>query len=80
MHGQFVWEIPENVDKNRIWEWLFKSYLKIGIEALLCAVQEQATRINYVKHHIDKTTEGPTCRLCVKNVEMCNTLLVDARK
>ena len=50
MHGQFVREIPENVDKNRTWEWLSKSDLKIGTEALLCAVQEQAIRINYVKH------------------------------
>ena len=68
MHGQFIREIPENVDKNRTWEWLSKSDLKTGTEALLCAVQEQAIRINYVKHQW-KTSESPTCRLYVKNVE-----------
>ena len=32
----------------------------------LCAAQEQAIRTNYVKRHIDKTSESPLCRLCGK--------------
>ena len=28
MHGHFVWEKPEKVDKDTIWQWLSKSDLK----------------------------------------------------
>ena len=30
MYGQFVREMPENVDKNKTWQWLSKCDLKIG--------------------------------------------------
>ena len=73
MHGQFVKEMPEKVDKDRTWQWLSKSDLKIGTEALLCAAKEQVIRTNYVKHHIDKTSKRPLCSLCGKNVKVCNT-------
>ena len=39
MYGQFVREMPENVDRNKTWQWLSKCDLKIGTEALLCAAQ-----------------------------------------
>ena len=68
MRGQFVREMPEKVDKDKTWQWLCKSDLKIGTEALLCAAQEQAIRTNYVKNHIDKTSESSLCRLCGKKV------------
>ena len=64
MYGQFVREMPENVDKNKTWQWLSKCDLKIGTEALLCSAQEQAIRTNYVKHYTGKTSESPLCRLC----------------
>ena len=64
MHGDFVREIPEKVDKDKIWQWLSNSASKIRTEALLSATQEQAIRTNYVKHHIDKTIEDPLWRLC----------------
>ena len=50
IHGQYVKEMPEKVDKDRTWQCLSKSDLKIGTEALLCAAQEQAINTNYVKH------------------------------
>ena len=37
MLGHFVREMPEKVDKDKTWQWLFKSDLKIGTEALLFA-------------------------------------------
>ena len=40
MHEQFVWEMPDKVDKDKTWQWLSQSDLKIGTEALLCAAQE----------------------------------------
>ena len=69
MHGQFIREMPEKVDKDRKWQWLSKNDLKIGTEALLSAAQEQAIMTNYVKHHIDKTSESTMCRLCGKSGE-----------
>ena len=59
MLEQFVREIPEKIGMDRTWQWLSKKDLKIGTEALLCAAQEKAIRTNYIKHHIDKTSESP---------------------
>ena len=61
MHGRFVREMPEKVDRAKSWEWMSRSDLKVGTEALLCAAQEQAIRTNYVKHYIDKSSDSPLC-------------------
>ena len=55
--------MPEKVDKDKTWQWLSKSDLKIGTETLLCAVQEHTIRTNYVKHHIEKNSESPTVEI-----------------
>ena len=77
MHGEFVKEMLEEVDNDKTssWQWLSKCDLKIGTEALLCAAQEQTIRTNYVKYHIDKTSEHPLCRLCGKKVKVCLPLM-----
>ena len=73
MHGQFIRETLEKVDQEKTWQWLSRGDLKVGTEALLCAAQEQAIRTNYMKYHIDKTSESP-CVDCVgKIVRVCNT-------
>ena len=59
LHGQFEREMPETTHVEESWSWLRKVDLKIQTEALICAGQEQALRINYVKYHIDKTVESP---------------------
>jgi len=41
-----------------------RSDLKITTEALLFSAQEQAIRTNYIKFHIDKSTDSPSCRMC----------------
>ena len=64
MHGQFIRETTEKVDKEKMWQWLSRGDLKVETEALLCAAQEPAIRTNYMKYHIDKTSESPLCRLC----------------
>ena len=69
MHGQFIRETTEKVDKVKTWQWLSGGDLKVGTEALLCAAQEQAIRTNYMKYHIDKTSESSLCRLCGKKGE-----------
>ena len=70
MHGQFVRGMPEKVDMDKTWQWLFKSNLKIGTGMLLCSAQEQIIRRNYVKHYIDKISQIPLCKL----VKRCDKL------
>ena len=41
-----------------------KCDLKIPSEALICSAQEQAISTNYVKYHIDKNVDSPSCRMC----------------
>ena len=73
-------EMPEKIDNDRTWQWLSKSDLEIGTEALLCAAQEQATRRNYVKHHINKTSESPVFRLCGKKNQSAQHLVSGCEK
>ena len=73
--GQFVKEMPEKVDRNKTWQWLSISDLKIGTEALLCAAQEQAIRTNDAMYHIDRTSESPLCRLFGKTGESVQHLV-----
>ena len=65
--------MAEKVDQDETWQWLSKSDLKIGAEALLFAAQEQAIRTNCPKHHINKAIENLLCRLCGKKAKVCNT-------
>ena len=64
MYGQFVREIPEEIDKHLPWKWLVQSDLKVQTEATICAAQKQVLRTNYTKNKIDKTSENPLCRMC----------------
>ena len=68
-HGQLIRETTEKIDKEKSWQWLSRGDLKVGTEALLCAAQEQTIRTNYIKYHIDKTSDSPLCRLCGKKGE-----------
>ena len=40
MYGQFVREMPEEIDKDLSWKWLVLSDLKVGTTARICAAQE----------------------------------------
>ena len=68
--------MPDKVDKDKTWQCLSKSDLKIGTKALLCAAQEQVIRTNYIKHYIDKTSENLLCKLCRKKVESVRRLVI----
>ena len=46
-----------------------KSDLKGCIEALICSVEEQTLRANYIKFNIDKTSALPLCRMCSNKSE-----------
>ena len=80
MYGQFIREMPEKVDKDKTWNWLVRSDLKVETEALLCAAQEQAIRTNYVKHHIDKSTDDLLCRMCGKRGESVQHIISECEK
>ena len=49
MYGQFVRESPEKMDEEETWNWLGKADLKLEMEAMLSAAQEQAIQTNYMK-------------------------------
>ena len=49
MYGQFVRESPEKMDEEETWNWLRKADLKLEMEAMLSAMQEQAIQTNYMK-------------------------------
>ena len=74
MHGQFVREL-QGVDWDKTWQWLVKGDLKGCTEALICSAQEQALRTNYVKFHIDKTSDSRLCRMCGERGESIYNLL-----
>ena len=57
-----------------------KGDLKIQTEALLCAAQEQAIRTNYIKHHIDKSSENPICRMCGKRGETVHHIVSECEE
>ena len=63
MHGRFVREMPEEIDKDLSWKWLVQSDLKVQTEATICDAQEKALRTNYTKNKIDKTSENPLGRM-----------------
>ena len=68
-HKQFIRKTMKKADKEKTWQWLSRGDLKVGTEAWLCAAQEQAITTNYMKHHIDKTSEGHLFRQCGKKGE-----------
>ena len=80
MYGQFIRETMEKVDKEKTWQWLSRGDLKAGTEASLCATQGQTIRTNYMKYHIDKTSESPLCRLCGKKGESAQHTLSRCEK
>ena len=80
MHGQFVHEMPEEIDKDLSWKWLVQSDLKVQTEAAICAAQEHALRTNYTKNKIDKTSENPLCRMCDERGEIVQHIICECKK
>ena len=80
MYGQFVREIPEEIDKNLFWKWLVRSDFKVRTEATICAPQEQALKTNYTKNKIDKTSENPLCGMCGERGETAHHKTCECKK
>ena len=66
--------------KKKTWNWLRKVDLKVEMENMLCAAQEQASRTNYMKHKIDKTAQSPLCRMCDKKNETISHIVSKCEK
>ena len=67
---QFIWEMPENVDRDKTLNWLLvRSDLKVETEASLCTSQEQSITEPVLKHRFDRSNEFPLCRMCGKRGE-----------
>ena len=64
-HGRFLKD-TEKVSTERTRQWLEEGHLKKETEAMVRAAQEQAQRINLIKHHIDSQDVLPMCSLCGK--------------
>ena len=55
---QLLREMPEIVDKDKIWEWTRKSDLKVETEALIFEAQEQvryssSSASQWIPHFVD---------------------------
>ena len=44
-------------------------HLKKETKKMVCATQEQALRVNSIKHHIDGEDVSPMCRICCESSE-----------
>ena len=80
IYGQFIRDMPEGADKEKSWLWLRKCNLKIPKEALICSVQQQAIRTIYVKYHIDKSVDSPSCRMCGETGETISHIVSEFSK
>ena len=80
MYGQFVREMPEEIDKDLSWKWLVQSDLKVQTAATICAPQEQALRRNYAKNKINKTSENPYCGMCSERGETVQHIICECKK
>ena len=80
MYGQFVREMPEEIDKDLSWKWLVQSDLKVQTEATICAAQEQSLRTNYTNNKIDKTSENQLCRMCGERGETVQHIICKCKK
>ena len=80
MYGQFYDGIDGIVDRKKSWRWLKNRDLKKGTEALIMGVQEQAIRTNHVKHHTDKSSYSPMCRMCGEKGETVNHIVCECSK
>ena len=80
MYRQFLRERSEKVDKNKTWDWLIRSDLKVETKTSLYVAQEQAIRTNYINRHIDKRIESPLCRMYGKRGESVQRIISEREK
>ena len=75
MHSAFMRGTKEVRDESNSWLWMKKGYLKKETEGLIMAAQDQSLQTRWVKHYIDRTTDSPKSRMCVKMDENVSHLV-----
>ena len=68
LHSRFLKD-TKKVSAETAWQWLKEGQLKKETEAIVCAAQEQALRVNSIKYHIDGQGVLLMCRLCGESSE-----------
>ena len=56
--------MSKTTNEKHAWNLLRNADLKVEMEGLLSAAQEQVTGTNYGKHEIYKTAQLPFCTMC----------------
>lgn len=80
MYDQFIREIPDPINKEKAWEWLGKSDLKVEMSTLICATQEQALRTNYPKDNNVKTANSALYRMFGEKGESVDHIVCEYKK
>ena len=57
------------MNTEKTWQWLKGGGLKKVTKVMVCAAQDQALRVNSIKHHTDGQDVSPMCRLCGESSE-----------
>ena len=55
------------------------SDLKVQIEAVICAAQEQTLRTNYTNKKIYEISENPLCRMCGERGETVQHIIFESK-
>ena len=80
MYGQFARNHRDDVEKQKSWEFVTKADLKGITEVLIFAAQEQTTRTNCIKFHIDRTICLSLCSMCCQKGETVLRLVSECSK
>ena len=69
LHGQYMRQLQEGIDKSLTFNWLLQGNLLLETEGFICAAQEQALHTRSIAKHIYKTISSDKCRICGTNPE-----------
>ena len=80
LHGQYVRNIQDIVNKEDTAGWLRNGRLKKETEGLIVAAQDQALSTNAIKVNVYKQKGSPMCRLCGLKEETVDHLVSSCSK
>ena len=59
----------KEVGTERNWQWLKSGFVSKSVEGFICAAQEQALKIRWLRAKIEKEDISEKCRICGKQME-----------
>ena len=80
LHGQYLKDTEDKIDKAKTWQWLTNGELKKETEDLLLAAQEQAVRTKAINCRRDGTSDSCKYRLCNTKDETVDHLVCACSK